>query len=126
MTKHSDAVDLPGLDGRRWTHACPARSVPDDEGVRLETIPPVSVFTSGGEFFCIDDTCTHEDFSLAQGWVEDCVVECTLHMARYCLRTGKVLGPPATVPVQVHPVAVIGDEVYVALPEVYALPEAHE
>jgi 3-phenylpropionate/trans-cinnamate dioxygenase ferredoxin subunit len=122
MTIYGDVVELPDLAGRHWSRACPAGAVPEDEGVRLETVPPVSVFTSEGEFFCIDDTCTHEDYSLAEGWVEGCVVECTLHMARFSLRSGEVLGPPATAPVKVHPVALVAGELYAALPTAYVLP----
>lgn len=115
----NESVDLPDQDGRYWVRACAASEVPDDEGLRLNTVPPVSVFTSEGESFCIDDTCTHEDFSLAEGWVENCVVECTLHSAKYSLRTGAVLGPPATAPISVHPLARVGSDLFVALPNSY-------
>jgi 3-phenylpropionate/trans-cinnamate dioxygenase ferredoxin component len=115
----NEAVDLPDQEGRYWLRACASGEVLDDEGLRLNTVPPVSVFTSEGEFFCIDDTCTHEEYSLAEGWVENCVVECTLHLARFSLRTGAVLGPPASEPVNAHPVARVGGDLFVALPNSY-------
>ena len=119
VAAHETTGTLPVVEGRTWVRGCAKDDVPDDEGVVIASTPPVSVFTSGGEFFCIDDTCTHEDYSLAEGWVEDCVVECTLHMAKFCLRTGAVLGPPATQPIPTHPVAVVGEEIYLALPTTY-------
>jgi 3-phenylpropionate/trans-cinnamate dioxygenase ferredoxin component len=115
----NEAVDLPGQEGRYWRRACVVGEVPDDEGLRLDTVPAVSVFTSEGEFFCVDDSCTHEEYSLAEGWVENCVVECTLHSARFSLRTGAVLGPPATRPLRVHPLARVGSDLFVALPNSY-------
>jgi 3-phenylpropionate/trans-cinnamate dioxygenase ferredoxin subunit len=119
MMTLNQTMDLPTLDGRYWLRACAAADVPQDEGVPLATVPPVAVFTAEGEFFCTDDTCTHEEYSLAQGWVADCAVECTLHSARFSLRTGAVLGPPASLPLRVHPVAQVGGDVFVALPDSY-------
>lgn len=114
---------LPPVDGRQWVRLCPVSEVPDDEGRRIGTAPPVSAFRQGTELFCIDDTCTHEEYSLAEGWAENCVVECTLHFAKFSLRTGEVVAPPATEPVTVHPVVVVGDDLYGALPAGYRIPE---
>ncbi|SFL29896.1 bifunctional 3-phenylpropionate/cinnamic acid dioxygenase ferredoxin subunit [Geodermatophilus ruber] len=105
--------------GARWIRACAVDDVEDDEAVRLGTQPPVTVFRSEGEFFCIDDTCTHETYSLSEGWVENCLVECTLHMAKFDLRTGRPLSPPARSPVRVHQLRVEDGSVFVQLPNDY-------
>ncbi|MEU4169237.1 bifunctional 3-phenylpropionate/cinnamic acid dioxygenase ferredoxin subunit [Streptomyces sp. NPDC026665] len=107
----------------RWVRLCTLSELEDDEGLRVATTPPVSVYRSGGELFCIDDTCTHEDFSLAEGWVENCVVECTLHMAKFDLRSGRSLCPPAVTAVTVHEVRTENDAVFANLPATYILPE---
>ena len=60
----------------------------------------------GGELFAIDDTCTHQDASLSEGWLEDCMIECPLHAASFDLRTGRPTGPPAKRPVRTYPVLV--------------------
>ena len=84
------------------------------EAVRLETEPPIAVFrTEDGEVFAIDDTCTHQDASLADGWLEGCAVECPLHASTFDLRTGTVDLPPAKRPVRTHRVVVVNDEVFV-------------
>ncbi|MEU0940043.1 bifunctional 3-phenylpropionate/cinnamic acid dioxygenase ferredoxin subunit [Embleya sp. NPDC005971] len=98
-----------------WIRAGRVDEIPEDQALRLDTTPPVSVFRSAGEFFCVDDTCTHEDFSLADGWVEDGAVECPLHLAKFCLRTGAALAAPAFRPLATHEVRVEGTEVYVRL-----------
>jgi 3-phenylpropionate/trans-cinnamate dioxygenase ferredoxin subunit len=49
-----------------------------------------------GSVWALDDTCTHETASLADGWVEDGHVECPLHSSKFCLKTGEVQGLPAT------------------------------
>jgi len=112
---------LRDITDRKWIYACTVSDLPEDEGLQLKTVPSTAVFAAEGEYFCIDDTCTHETYSLADGWVEGCVVECALHMAKFDLRNGEVLSPPATVPVAVHPTARIGDEIFVALPSKYVV-----
>ena len=74
---------------------CPLGALPRGEARRVEADPPIAVFhTDDGEVFAIDDTCTHQDASLADGWVEGCEVECPLHASRFDLRTGAVDAPP--------------------------------
>lgn len=81
----------------------PAGSIPPGEAQRLEVEPPIAVFrTEEGELFAIDDTCTHQDASLAEGWLEGCAVECPLHASSFDLRTGQVDVPPARRPVRTH------------------------
>lgn len=75
------------------------------------TVDDIAVVYSGGEYFAIDNTCTHEDASLAEGWIEDGVVECPLHASGFCLRDGKVQSPPAPSDVAVHAVRVDGDRI---------------
>jgi 3-phenylpropionate/trans-cinnamate dioxygenase ferredoxin component len=75
---------------------------------------PIAVFNLGGTFYAIDDTCTHQDASLADGFLEDDgTVECPLHAACFDLRTGEPSGPPAVRPVRTHAVVVENDEVFV-------------
>ncbi|MDQ4053167.1 MAG: bifunctional 3-phenylpropionate/cinnamic acid dioxygenase ferredoxin subunit [Actinomycetota bacterium] len=98
--------------------ACPLSALPRGEAVRVEGDVPIAVFhTDDGELFAIDDTCTHQDASLADGWLEGCEVECPLHASRFDLRTGRVDAPPAKKPVRTHAVHVEGDTVYVTLSE---------
>lgn len=65
-----------------------------------------------GSVWALNDTCTHETASLADGWVEDGHVECPLHSSKFCLRNGIVEGLPATKDTVAHRVEVRGDDVY--------------
>ena len=87
--------------------------IPIGEAVRVVAEVPIAVFNVDGELFAIDDTCTHQDASLADGWVEGCAVECPLHAACFDLRTGIPSGPPARIPVRTHEVVVTDGNVYV-------------
>ena len=94
--------------------ACRLADLPRGEAFRLDIDPPVSVFhTDDGEVFAIDDTCTHQDASLADGWLEGREVECPLHASKFDLRTGAVDAPPARLPVRTHEVVIEDGTVYV-------------
>jgi 3-phenylpropionate/trans-cinnamate dioxygenase ferredoxin component len=69
-----------------------------------------------GEFFAIDDVCTHDGGSLDQGELYDNVIECPRHGARFDVKTGKVLAFPAVKPVNTYSVRVEGAQIEVALP----------
>ncbi len=93
---------------------CTLSELPPGEAHRLDVKPPITVFhTEEGEIYAIDDTCTHQDASLADGWLEGCEVECPLHASRFNLRTGRVDAPPAKLPVRTHEVHIIEDTIYV-------------
>lgn len=97
--------------------ACSLQDLTPGEGLRIDSVqPPIAVFlTEEGTVHALDDTCTHQDASLAAGWVEDCRVECPLHESTFSLESGEVDQPPAKRPVRVHRVEVNGDDVLVEL-----------
>ncbi len=92
---------------------CRTDELPPGEALRVLADVPIAVFNVGGRFYAVDDTCTHQDASLADGWLEDCAVECPLHASWFDLRTGAVSGPPAKRPVRTHAVTVEDGTVYV-------------
>lgn len=99
---------------------CAVGEIPEGEALRVDSGPdgvPVAVFHVGGRYYALDDTCTHQDASLADGYVEedDCSVECPLHASCFDLRTGRPSGPPARVPVRTHAVVIQDEQVYVQL-----------
>ena len=78
----------------------------------------IAVFNVAGRFVAIDDTCTHDEASLAEGTVltqEDgkCVVECPWHGAHFDLFSGAALTLPAVTPVKTYATRVQGDAVEV-------------
>ena len=95
---------------------CALADVARGEALRLDLQPAVAVFhTDDGEVYAIDDTCSHQDASLADGWLEGCEVECPLHASKFDLRTGRVDAPPAKRPVRTHQVTLVDGDVYLTL-----------
>jgi 3-phenylpropionate/trans-cinnamate dioxygenase ferredoxin subunit len=66
-----------------------------------------------GNFYAIDDVCTHENFLLSGGELDGCDVECPQHGSKFNVKTGKVTGLPAVIPARTFPVTVEDGDVYV-------------
>ncbi|MCW0214408.1 MAG: bifunctional 3-phenylpropionate/cinnamic acid dioxygenase ferredoxin subunit [Pseudonocardia sp.] len=102
-------------------YACQLTDLPRGGSLRLTDLPgspPVALFhTEDGELYAVDDTCTHQDASLADGFVEDCAVECPLHAAIFDLRTGEADGMVARFPVRAHRVMIEDGAVHLQLSE---------
>ncbi|MFJ7247182.1 bifunctional 3-phenylpropionate/cinnamic acid dioxygenase ferredoxin subunit [Kitasatospora sp. NPDC098652] len=99
-----------------FLRACALSDLQEDvpKRVDLNGVPVTVVRTDEG-VFAINDTCSHANVSLAEGEVEDCMIECWLHGSSFDLRTGKPSGLPATKPVAVYPVKIEGDDVLVSV-----------
>ncbi|MFQ5799135.1 MAG: Rieske (2Fe-2S) protein [Bacteroidota bacterium] len=73
----------------------------------------IALFNINGSFFAIDDTCTHRGGPLSEGEVEDFQVTCPWHRATYDVRSGKVMGPPASQGVAQYNVRVEGSDIQI-------------
>jgi 3-phenylpropionate/trans-cinnamate dioxygenase ferredoxin subunit len=73
----------------------------------------IAIFNVAGAYYAMDDICTHDGGPLAEGPIEDHVIECPRHGARFDIRTGAVLSLPAVVPVPTYAVRLEGDEIKV-------------
>ena len=100
-----------------FVRACSLDEIPDPGtfGVELNGTPLVIV-RAEDEVYALDEFCTHEEVSLADGEVYDHTLECWLHGSCFDVRSGKPTGPPATKPLSTYPVRIDGNDVYVAVP----------
>jgi 3-phenylpropionate/trans-cinnamate dioxygenase ferredoxin component len=103
----SDGIRVAALD-----------DIPEGEGIAVDraltgTDDDIALLRDeDGSVWALNDTCTHETASLADGWVEKGHVECPLHSSRFCLRSGEVQGLPATRDTVAHRVEVRDGDVY--------------
>jgi 3-phenylpropionate/trans-cinnamate dioxygenase ferredoxin component len=92
--------------------------IPEGEGVAVDraitgTDDDIALLRDDdGTVWALNNTCTHAEASLAEGWVEGGYVECPLHSSKFCLKSGAVQGMPATADAVAHRVEVRGDDVY--------------
>jgi metal-sulfur cluster biosynthetic enzyme/nitrite reductase/ring-hydroxylating ferredoxin subunit len=76
----------------------------------------------GGEFFCLDDVCTHDGGPLSDGRLDDHTIACPRHGAKFDIRSGKALTMPATQDTACHEIQIRGDEVWVRINDAGASP----
>ena len=74
---------------------------------------PVCLYSLAGRIYATHDTCTHEEASLADGFIEGDCIECPLHQALFHIPTGEVRSAPATRPLRVYPVKLVEGHVHV-------------
>lgn len=92
---------------------CPLDAFPAGT-VRIVEVSPslsVGVYNCGGEFFAIEDQCTHDEGPLCEGEF-DCgerVAICPRHGARFDITTGRALTLPAYIDVDTFPARVRDD-----------------
>jgi nitrite reductase/ring-hydroxylating ferredoxin subunit len=65
--------------------------------------------------FALDNICTHAHARLSEGRLRATRLVCPLHGASFDIRDGRVLGPPAEVPLPTHAVRVVDGAIEVAV-----------
>jgi len=96
--------------------AAKVADVPDPGKVILAVDERVVVLLHiDGQFFCIDDVCTHDGGPLGEGDLCGHELACPRHGAKFDVRDGAALTMPATESTVVHEVKVEGDSVLVRI-----------
>ena len=73
----------------------------------------VVVVNLDGQFYAVEDVCTHDGGPLGEGKLEGRQLVCPRHGARFDGRTGAALTMPAFEPVPTNEVRIEGDDVLV-------------
>jgi 3-phenylpropionate/trans-cinnamate dioxygenase ferredoxin subunit len=73
----------------------------------------ILIFNINGQFYAIQNLCTHDGGDLAGGRLEGDEIICPRHGAHFCVKTGAATQPPAYEDVPAFPVRVIGDKIQV-------------
>lgn len=75
----------------------------------------IALVHADGRFYALEDRCSHQEFPLSEGAVEEGTVECALHGARFDLESGRAVALPAIKPVKTYPVEVRDGAVYILM-----------
>jgi 3-phenylpropionate/trans-cinnamate dioxygenase ferredoxin subunit len=70
-----------------------------------------------GEVQAVSGTCTHAEADLGLGFLVEDRITCPLHLSSFDLRTGEVLNPPATEPLQKFNVKIEDGTIFVEVPQ---------
>jgi 3-phenylpropionate/trans-cinnamate dioxygenase ferredoxin subunit len=101
-----------------WERVCKSDEVTNDEpkAITIKGLE-IGIFRVDDRLYAIENVCSHEYAYLTKGFVEGAVVECPLHEARFCLKTGDCLKGPATEPVATFEIQEKDGEVSVRIGE---------
>lgn len=97
----------------KWVNVAKADDL-ETTGISVE-VEGNSIFIvkANNKYYAVQNRCSHEDFPLEDGDIEDEAIICPVHGAKFCLNTGNVLECPATENVTVYPVRLMNDNIEV-------------
>lgn len=101
-------------------HVCRASEIADGTMKAVEPGGvPVMIANVGGRYFAVGDVCSHARSRLSDGYLHEdaCTVECATHNAVFSLTTGEALEFPADEPIPTYGVELVGDDIYINLPD---------
>jgi 3-phenylpropionate/trans-cinnamate dioxygenase ferredoxin subunit len=70
---------------------------------------------SAGTLYCVDEMCSHEDYSLYLGCIKDGKIKCSLHGSYFDLASGEPSCEPADAPIRTYPVKIEAGQVWVKI-----------
>ncbi|HEY4161498.1 MAG TPA: MocE family 2Fe-2S type ferredoxin [Dongiaceae bacterium] len=99
----------------QWIEACKIDAIELEDVIRFDHGERTFAIyrTEEDEYFATDGLCTHEQVHLADGYMDDQIIECPMHNGRFDYRTGQAKGPPACVNLNTYPVQVEDDRVMI-------------
>ncbi|MGA2776248.1 MAG: non-heme iron oxygenase ferredoxin subunit [Steroidobacteraceae bacterium] len=98
----------------KWVDAGPAAELGEGQSISIAIgRRMVAIARSEGEVFAVEDVCTHDGAELTGGEIEGGQIVCPRHGARFCLRTGQALTPPAYEPVRVFATKIESGRIWV-------------
>ncbi len=101
-----------------YVEIAPASELPSGERMFIEIGgKPIVVFNVAGQFFSIDDVCSHDDGPVGEGNLEGYNITCPRHGAQFDIRTGQVMQMPAVVDIAAYPVKVVDGTIQLGLPK---------
>ena len=70
-----------------------------------------------GEWYALDDACTHDGGPLGEGHFDGFCIVCPRHGAKFDLQTGAAMSMPAVTATTKHEITVVGNDVCVKVNE---------
>ena len=108
----ADLAAAPATGALRYARVLPAHELRDGELIPVEIDgTPVVLVRHAGEFFAVQNNCSHRDFPLSEAGFDprDEVLVCAWHGGCFDVRSGAAVVLPATDPVETYPVRVSAD-----------------
>ena len=93
-----------------WHRVCAVADVPPGNCFRVEIEDEdILLVNVDGDIYACSNICSHDYAVLHEGEIENEQVICPLHLARFDVRTGEALSPPAYEALTSYPVRLVED-----------------
>ncbi len=76
----------------------------------------IAIFNVDGQYYAVEDRCSHDDGPVAEGELEGHEIVCPRHGARFDIRDGRVLSFPAITPIRSFPIKIEGNDILIEIP----------
>ncbi len=97
-----------------WIDVCAADSVAENENVIVEVDgTDVAIFKIEGQFYAIEDVCSHDGAEIASGELQGDEIICPRHGARFCVKTGEVKCAPAYENIETFPLQIVDGQLQI-------------
>lgn len=82
----------------------------------------IVLFNIGGEYYAIENECSHDGGPIGDGDIEGMTIVCPRHGARFDIATGKVLSLPAVEDIPAYPTRIVGKRIQIGIPKKISKP----
>ena len=104
------------MSNANWVDALSADELPTDDVIGIVVAGrDIALYTVGNAVYATDNTCTHGQARLCDGFLDGHEIECPLHQGKFDVRDGKPACEPVTEALRSYPVKVDGQRVYLQI-----------
>ncbi|MCS7165634.1 MAG: Rieske (2Fe-2S) protein [Candidatus Calescibacterium sp.] len=84
--------------------------------VRIKDNLEILLIKVGNSVFAIENKCTHDDKPLSDGKIiDEKIIECIYHGARFDIETGRAMRMPAVTPVNIYKSKIEDNKIYIQI-----------
>ena len=99
-----------------WVDALSANDLPADDVIGVVVAGrDIALYTVGEAVYATDNTCTHGQARLCDGFLDGHEIECPLHKGKFDVRDGTPTCEPVTEALRSYPVKIDGQRVYLQI-----------
>ena len=104
------------MSDSNWIDALSRSDLPADDVIGLAVAGrDIAFYTVGDDVFATDNTCTHGQARLCDGFLDGHEIECPLHQGKFDVRDGRPTCDPVTQALRSYPVKIEGSRVFINL-----------
>ena len=104
------------MSNANWVDALSADELPTDDVIGVIVAGrDIALYTVGSDVFATDNTCTHGQARLCDGFLDGHEIECPLHQGKFDVRDGRPTCEPAEEPLRSYPVRIDGQRVHLRI-----------